>query len=378
MHAVAPCTWWRPQLLLPLLLPLLLLALVGGVNSTVTVALAPAVNFSVTADFFTLTVTLNVSAPTPVWLGLAFGATSMYPARPVMAIPGGGVPCGQYVNAPSHAAPGAPLSGAAATGISACALATAGGVTTLSFSRSWDTGAPDDGPLAAGGTAAFVWAYGTSAALVAEAASGAYSLVLSPDCPAGQEFLSGACTPCSPGTRSDAGDNGCTVCHDGAWSPGAVVCVPCAPGSAARAGDAVCSSCAPGHASVTGATTCGACAPGTYAPSGGASNCTACPNGTAAGAHGAVSCGACVAGRFSAGGAAACSPCTCAPGTACSGGANVCGLCEKNTYCAGGPAVAASCTCTAGARAVPVPTYLILFGLISAIRDCAAHRSTVM
>ena len=69
------------------------------------------------------------------------------------------------------------------------------------------------------------------------------------------------CTPCGPGTSSEAGAWRCTDCLPGSYATGGnPECLPCAPGSATdKEAQIECTFCFPGWYAGTGFTTCRKC-----------------------------------------------------------------------------------------------------------------------
>jgi hypothetical protein len=117
--------------------------------------------------------------------------------------------------------------------------------------------------------------------------------------------------PCPVGTSSPTGNQPCTVCPGGTYSPnvGQTSCFTCAAGTYSLPGSASCSPCQPGHVSLAGSSFCTACAAGFYSPGFGGTSCTACVAGTFS-TPGSATCTPCAAGTFSSfPGSASCSPC---------------------------------------------------------------------
>jgi len=170
---------------------------------------------------------------------------------------------------------------------------------------------------------------------------------------------SSICVKCEKGTISQAGDEQCTLCAAGKYSPatGRAACIDCGAGKSSDvvgAGSGLeCEPCSPGQYSAAGATSCASCALGKYSNSNWAA-CTLCPAGYQTTPE-QGSCVSCNAGTRSAAGASACTVCTagyysapsatectaCQAGMRSDRGAGECTLCPRGMFSEAG---ASECT----------------------------------
>jgi sugar lactone lactonase YvrE len=106
------------------------------------------------------------------------------------------------------------------------------------------------------------------------------------------------CPACPPGTFSTAGASNCTACPGGTANP--------------NAGGASCTACPAGWAAAPGSASCFVCGPGSWTSSSGTPACSTCVAGSSFPGYGAQSgglCAACAAGSASVPGVSACAPC---------------------------------------------------------------------
>ena len=142
------------------------------------------------------------------------------------------------------------------TGFVGATVATVAGITTLSYSRKWNTGTASDGVILAGASTSMIWAIGpsTSYTPAAHTSRGVFTVVFVP--------AGATCTASTCSGHGTCAAGACTSCNAG-YSGGS------------------CNTCFRGYGGIDGA--CAPCGNNTYSAGGVNVTCAACPTGSTSG-----------------------------------------------------------------------------------------------